>query len=167
MLFCSDKKEQGSQVWPSPSGCPVLAKRRQISIGSSWKVRSPDPAQPSSLKEPRPRTQLDLRLLRHPNIGAGLAGYDPDGLPLLLGLRGQEGECFTAASRPGSSQWAASARALEPCRKQPPACSLGPQLTHQPRPGELEGPGEMARIGLLPHSPPDDHHSATIGWMTH
>ena len=26
--------------------------------------------------------------------------------------------------------------------------------------GELEGPGKKAGICLLPHSPPDDHHSA-------
>ena len=48
------------------------------------------------------------------------------------------------------------ARALESCRTQSPACSLGPA-----RPSELEGFGEKAGIHLLPHSPPpQDRHSS-------
>ena len=35
-------------------------------------------------------------------------------------------------TRPGSSQWVALARALEPCRKQPRACSLGPSSPISP-----------------------------------
>ena len=35
-------------------------------------------------------------------------------------------------TRPGSSQWVALARALEPCRKQPRAYSLGPSSPISP-----------------------------------
>ena len=40
---------------------------------------------------------------------------------------------FTAASRPGPSQWAALVRALEPYKTQRPACSLGSPLTRWPK----------------------------------
>ena len=69
------------------------------------------------------------------------------------------------ASRPGLSQQAASVGAQEPCRTQPPSCSLGsPSSPAGLRLRELEAPGEKAGIHLFPHSPPDDRHS-TDSWL--
>ena len=73
------------------------------------------------------------------------------------------GERFTIASGPGHGQWAVLARALEPCRTHPPSLFPGPPNSPaSPRPGELEGPGEKARICLSSHFPPEDHHSTTL-----
>ena len=76
------------------------------------------------------------------------------------------GEKFNPlASRPGLSQQAASVGAQEPCRTQPPSCSLGsPSSPAGLRLRELEAPGEKAGIHLFPHSPPDDRHS-TDSWL--
>ena len=51
-------------------------------------------------------------------------------------------------------------RALEPCRTQGPVCFLGPpaHLLAQGL-GELEALQEKAWFCLLPHTPPDDHHT--------
>ena len=45
----------------------------------------------------------------------------------------------------------------------PPALPWAPRSPAGLRPGELEGPGEKAGIYLLPHSPPDNHHSTNRG----
>ena len=47
---------------------------------------------------------------------------------------------------------------------QVPACSLGPPAHLLMRLRELKSPEEKARIQLLPHSPPEDHHS-TDCWL--
>ena len=68
-------------------------------------------------------------------------------------------ERFTAASRPPAGQWAALARALEPCRAHPqpvPRPSAHPPAA-SPRPEGLESPGEKAAIRLLPRPPLEDH----------
>ena len=70
------------------------------------------------------------------------------------------GERFIASSRSGPGQRPALVRALEPCRTQTaPSQFPGPlsSLTGL-RVGELEASREKARILLLPHSPPDNHH---------
>ena len=104
-----------------------------------------------------PTTQLAFRLLRLPRQW----GTRPTDCilcrwPLPLGHRDGDGERCMAISRPG--QWAAMGRASEPCRTEPPACSLGPSnSTTGMRLSEWEGPGETARIHLSPHCPPEDH----------
>ena len=103
-----------------------------------------------------PRMQPTLRFLRLPKWwGPGPIDCVPCGLPLPLGQRWEGGRGSPPPQGLGQGQRVALARALEPCRTQPPACSLGPQSTPAgPRPGKLE-----RRIHLLPHCPPEDHHS--------
>lgn len=99
-------------------------------------------------------TQMALRLLR-PRYTRDQRRLCPCRGPLSLSHRGGDGERVTAASRPRLAQlrvW----RGLEPCRSQPPACSQGSQVTCQPEAGS----SEKARIRLLLHSLPEDHHSA-------
>ena len=52
VIPCSDKKGTGPKAQLPPSEVQVVAERKQISVGSSLRVRSPDPAQQSSLREP-------------------------------------------------------------------------------------------------------------------
>ena len=52
VILCHDKKGQGPRVQLSPSKVPVLAKRRQSSVGSSFRARYPHPAHLSCLREP-------------------------------------------------------------------------------------------------------------------
>ena len=51
-ILCFDQKGQSPKAQLSPSKAPVLAKRRQISIGSSFTASFPYPAQLSPLREP-------------------------------------------------------------------------------------------------------------------
>ena len=51
VILCPDKKGQSPKAQRSPSKVPVLAKRRQISGGGSFRARFPHPAQLSSLRE--------------------------------------------------------------------------------------------------------------------
>ena len=52
IILCLDQKGQSTKAQLLPSKVPVLAKRRQISVGSSFRARFPYPAQLSSLREP-------------------------------------------------------------------------------------------------------------------
>ena len=72
---------------------------------------------------------------------AGLADRDLGKLPLLLLHRDRQVQRFTAAAG------VALVGALEPYRKQIPACPLGLSSLTEPGPGnKLEGSGEKARI---------------------
>ena len=74
--------------------------------------------------------------------------------------RGRDGRDSPPPQGLGEGKWVALARALEPCRTQPP--SLFPEPPSSPKGpslGELEVPREKTPIHLLPHSPPGDHHS--------
>ena len=51
-ILYPDKKGQSPKAQLSPSKVPVLAKRRQISVGNSFRARFPYPAQLSSLRKP-------------------------------------------------------------------------------------------------------------------
>ena len=51
-ILCSYTNGQSSKAQCSASKAPVLAERRQISAGSSFRARLPHPAPPSSLREP-------------------------------------------------------------------------------------------------------------------
>ena len=51
VILCPDEKGQSPKAQLLPSRVPVLAKRRQISVGS-FRARFPCPAQLSSLREP-------------------------------------------------------------------------------------------------------------------
>ena len=52
VILCPDKKGQGPKAQLSATKVPVLANRRQISVGSSVGARFPHLAQLSSLREP-------------------------------------------------------------------------------------------------------------------
>ena len=52
VIPCSDKKGPGPKAQLPPSEVQVVAEKKPISVGSSLRVRSPDPAQQPSLREP-------------------------------------------------------------------------------------------------------------------
>ena len=56
VFLCPDKKGQGPKAQLSATKVPVLAKRRQISVGSSLGARFPHLAQLSSLRQPGNQT---------------------------------------------------------------------------------------------------------------
>ena len=51
-ILCLHREGQGPKAQLSPSKAPVLAKKRQISTGSSFTASFPYPAQLSPLREP-------------------------------------------------------------------------------------------------------------------
>ena len=76
-------------------------------------------------------------------------------------------ERYTTALRPGTSQWITLTRAVEPCRTQPPACYVGAPAHLLAQDQVNWGtPREPAEICLLPHFPPEDHHS-TNRWLNY
>ena len=81
--------------------------------------------------------------------GPGPTGCIPCRLPLSLGRRGGDrGEVQGLAEGFGALQ------------DSPQPTLWDPHSPANPGPGKLEGLGEKAGIRLLPHSPPNDHHSA-------
>ena len=98
--------------------------------------------------------------------GPGPTDCDPCRWPMPWGCRGRdEGEVHSllpqglgpASGWPWRGLWSPVGHSTQPL-PWPPRSPAGL------RPGELEGPGEKAGICLLPHSPPDDHHS-TNRWL--
>ena len=94
-ILYPDKKGQSPKAQLSPSKVPVLAKRRQISVGSSFGARFPYPAQLSSLREPGiqpkwPQSPQAVQMGR-----PGLTDCDAYRRPLLVGHRDRER--FTAS----------------------------------------------------------------------
>ena len=77
-----------------------------------------------------PRAQQDLRLFRPPKYGVGERQVPQTVTQADCHCRyvTEAGmmERFTAASRPGPGQQVVLVSALEACRTQPPACSMGP-----------------------------------------
>ena len=93
VILCSDKKGQGPKAQPSPCEVQVLAKRRQVSVGSSLGARFPGPAQLSSLREPKygvgerqvPQTvtQADCHCHEVTEAGVVRGSLPPQGLGLV------------------------------------------------------------------------------------
>ena len=134
---------------------PGRAKTRQNSVGGSLKAKSPDPVQLSLLRKRAPRTQPALRPpIRWEPVPTNFILCRQ---PLPLGCR-DEGEAHLCL-KVWTQAVGGLTRALELCRTQPPACSLGPP----PSPAHLLAWGWVSRRSpgfcLLPHFPPDDHHS--------
>lgn len=67
--------------------------RKQISADGPLRAKSPDPAEPSSLRGKKPRTQMALRLLRPPKWEPDLMDYYLWRLP-PLGSGGGDGRVF-------------------------------------------------------------------------
>ena len=98
VILCPDQKGQSCKAQLSPSKVPVLAKRRQISAGSSLGPGSHPAVIPEGSRHP---TQLALSLARLPKWGDQVSDCDPDRWSLLVGSRDSMGERVTTASRPG------------------------------------------------------------------
>ena len=106
---------------------PVLAERRQGSSGGSLRARSPDsvqlswPREPGAQDQTGPQVPQDAQMAGARSIDCILCRQ-----PLPWGHRGKNG----GASHRCLKAWAwpvgGLARAPEPCRTEPPACSLGP-----------------------------------------
>ena len=149
-------KGQSPKAQLSPSKVRVLAKRRQTSVGGSFRTRSPDPGQLSSLRERGAQDASRTQTQRGPADWV-LCRL----LPLLGGRDRDEWEfhyCLKAWAQPvgglGEGSGALQDRALSLFPG--PLSSLA-----GPRPGKLEE--EKAGTRLLPHCPPDDHHYTD--WM--
>ena len=67
VILYPEKKGQSPKAQLSPSKVPVLAKRRQISFGSSFGVRFSQCAQLLSLREPGPQPNWPSVSSGHPN----------------------------------------------------------------------------------------------------
>ena len=141
-----------------PPRSQSLAKQRQISAG-----RSSGPVSYSAviLEGSRHPTQLALSLARLPKWRDQVSDCDPERRSLLAGSRDSMGKRVTTASRPeprlveGLTEGSGALQDIVPSLFPGPFSSpTGPRL------GELEGIRKVARICLLPHSPPDDHHAA-------
>ena len=152
------------KVQLSPSRVLALAKRRQISVGSSLRARSPNLAKLSSL----PCTQPTLPSVSSgcPKVGRpGLTDCNPGRWLCYLVAETGMGEGWGPTD--GAQQWVTLARALELCGTQPPAVPWASHLTHWPKAKEQSGGlQQKARIQLLQPSPPHTHQSPATGWIT-
>ena len=130
VILCSNKKGQCHKAQLSPSEVLVLAQRRQSPASSTLSARSPNPVHLSSLREPGAYDPTGPQAPQTTGtMGAGLSDYDPSRQLLSLGRRDRDEGRFTVTPRSGPGQCVDLAWAPEPCRTQPPACSLGSQLT--------------------------------------
>ena len=140
-----------------PVGVLLPVLKKQISTGGSLRARSPDPAQPSSLREPGvqdPNSPQPPQATQIAVRGPDPADCSPCRWPLILGHRGRNGGEVHYYLK-AWDQPVEGSRALQ---------DTAPNLFRRPlsspdglRPGELEGPRE-ARTHLLPHFPLDNHH---------
>ena len=85
------QEKQGPKAQLSPSKVLILAKRRQVSVGSSLSARSPHRAQLSSLKEPGAQPSWPSGSSGHSEGRPGHTECNPGTLPLLLGHRRKDG----------------------------------------------------------------------------
>ena len=115
-------------IRPAPSLAPPASAqarlKREISAGSTLIAKSPDPVQPSSLREPGAQDPAGPQVTQ---VGPGPSDCDQWRPPPPSGRRGGDGGEVRSASRPGPGQWAAGARALELRWTQSPACPRAPQ----------------------------------------
>ena len=120
---------------------PVLAKRRQISGGSSLRARFPHPAQLSSLREPGTQSNWPSVSSGHTKAegGLGLTDGNPGRWPPPSGHRnGDEGEA-AAASRPGPklaeglSEGSGALQGAVPSLSRASRSRAGPRLIRRPQ----------------------------------
>ena len=91
VTLCPDQKGQSPKAQLSPSKVPALAKRRQISDGSSFRARYPHPAHLSCLREPGIQLNWPSVSSDRPNGETRSHRLWPDRWPLLLGQRDRDG----------------------------------------------------------------------------
>ena len=162
VIFCSNKKGPGLKARLSSSEVPILAERRQISAGSSLKVRSPEPAQLSSLRDPGAHDSTGPQALQgaqtvggrlHPvRTAAAIRWWEwQTGSPPPQGLGPTSGQLWWGL-------WI-------PAGHVPQFIPWAPRSLTDLRPDELEAPrrrpGSTSYLTL-----PDDHHSADH-WLNH
>ena len=99
VILCPDQKGQSCKAQLSPSKVPVLTKRRQISVGSSFRARFPHPSQLSSPREPDIQPNWSSVSSGHPN--GETRSHRSGRRPLLLGHRDRERGEVHCSLRPG------------------------------------------------------------------
>ena len=157
-ILCPDQKGQDPKAQLSASKVPVLAERRRISVGSSFRARFPHPSQLSSLREPGIQ----------PNWSSASSG-GPKGetrshrsgrRPLLLGHREREQGEVHCSSRPGPWLVGGLGEGSEALRICFPVCSQGPPA-HLLAQGWVDWRVSRRRPeSASSHSPPDDRHTS-------
>ena len=91
VILCPDKKWQSPKAQLPPSKLSVLAKRRQISVDSSFRARFPYPVQLSSLREPGIQPKWCSVSSGHPNGETKSQTVAQKDNPLLVGHRDRNG----------------------------------------------------------------------------
>ena len=135
VILCPDQKGQSCKAQLSPSKVPVLAKRRQISAGSSLGPGSHPAVIPEGSRHP---TQLALSLARLPKWGDQFSQVRQTAL--LLGHRDRERGEVHCSLRPGP--WLVGGLGEGSGALQDIVRSLFPEPFSSPtgsRLGELEG----------------------------
>ena len=121
------QEKQGPKAQLSPPKVPILAKRRQVSVGSSFSARPPHPAQLSSLKEPGAQPSWPSGSSGHSEGRPGPTECNPGTLPLLLGHRGKDGGRGSLLPQGlGQGQWVILMRAQSSAGHSPKPFLWGP-----------------------------------------
>ena len=144
------QEKQGPKAQLSPPKVPILAKRRQVSVGSSFSARPPHPAQLSSLKEPGAQLNWPSGSSGRSNHGSYvLQTCDPGRLTLLLVRRGRDegGSLMPQGLGPASGQPWPGLWSL--AKHSPQIVRWGPQLTCWPKAGWAGGPRGEAQDSPL------------------
>ena len=160
VVLCYDKKESGPQAQLSPSEVQSWLRGSRSHLEASWLplLRKSGTQSPNGHQAPQAAQKL----------GPGPVNCILCRLLLPLDHRGGDGgevhhhlkDCASPVGSLGQG-WSPQDTAL--------SLSLGNLLPTRLeaaslRLGEHEGPRKNARICLLPHSPPNDHHSAN-SWL--
>ena len=170
VILCLDQKGQSPKAQLLPSKVPVLAKRRKISLGSSFKAKFPYPTQLSSLREPGIQPNWPSVSSGHPN--GETRSHKLWLIQMVTGSGSQrqgweEVHCFSKSGPQLVEGLSEGSGALQDVVPGLPSLLPGPSSSPAgPRLGKLEGLQEKACICLLPHFPPDDHHPMDC-WPNH
>ena len=99
VIFSLDKKGHGSNAQLSPSKISGLAKRRQISVGSSFRTKFPHSAQLTPLREPGTQPSWPSISSGCPSGRPGLTDCGQGTWPLLFSRRDRDGGEVHRSSR--------------------------------------------------------------------
>ena len=139
----------------SPLAVPSQLVSHTLPSCHPWGNQAPNP---TSLQSPQVTQE------------AGARSHKLQPRQMATAIRSQKqgwGKGFTTASNPGPKLVKGLSEDSGALQGIVPSLSPGPfSLPAGPRLGELEELQEKAWICLLPHSPPDDHHT-TDPWLNH